>query len=360
MWLGMLAGAAGQLPWLPAAPLTALAGICAAFIAQVAHWFAAPVWAELDAPLTQPWAVAAVYGALLSAAGIATRWGRTRAALRPRAARWPALVAIAALALGLAGPALLGGTGSSAPEVRLRVRVLDVGQGDAILLQPRRADPVLVDAGPPGSDVPGRLRELGVERLAALVVTHADSDHAGGVEDVLARVEVETLAIGARAPAIVRAAVAAGTRVARVAAGSAIESGRLRLEVLWPARPLLDEPRPDEPNAASVVVKAEWGRFDLLLPGDGEAEAVPLDPGPVDVLKVAHHGSEDAGLDALLERTAPRLALISVGAGNPYGHPTRGTLETLADHGVAVLRTDTSGEVSIGVTAGAWSVLPDE
>ena len=68
---------------------------------------------------------------------------------------------------------------------------------------------------------------------------------------------------------------------------------------------------------------------------------MPIDPGPVDVLKVAHHGSEDAGLGALLDRTAPRLAVISVGADNPYGHPAAGTLAELARHGVQTLeRTD--------------------
>ena len=72
----------------------------------------------------------------------------------------------------------------------------------------------------------------------------------------------------------------------------------------------------------------------MLLSADAEAEAVPLDPGPIDVLKVAHHGSDDAGLGALLDRTRPRLAVISVGADNPYGHPTAGTLATLAAHGV--------------------------
>ena len=71
----------------------------------------------------------------------------------------------------------------------------------------------------------------------------------------------------------------------------------------------------------------------MLLTADAEAEAVPIDAGPIDVLKVAHHGSDDAGLDALLDRSVPRLAVISVGAGNPYGHPTPGTLATLAEHG---------------------------
>ena len=81
----------------------------------------------------------------------------------------------------------------------------------------------------------------------------------------------------------------------------------------------------------------------MLLTADAEAEAVPIDPGPVDVLKVAHHGSDDAGLAALLDRTGPRLAVISVGADNPYGHPTPATLATLAAHGVRTLRTDRDG-----------------
>ena len=94
----------------------------------------------------------------------------------------------------------------------------------------------------------------------------------------------------------------------------------------------------------------------MLLTADAEAEAVPLDPGPIDVLKVAHHGSDDAGLAALLERTRPGLAVISVGAGNSYGHPTAGTLATLAGHGVRTLRTDDDGTVTIEVRRGAFAV----
>ena len=82
----------------------------------------------------------------------------------------------------------------------------------------------------------------------------------------------------------------------------------------------------------------------MLLTADAEAEAVPLDPGPVDVLKVAHHGSEDAGLGALLDRTEPRLAVISVGEGNPYGHPTAGDAGDARRAGVRTLRTDRDGD----------------
>jgi competence protein ComEC len=85
---------------------------------------------------------------------------------------------------------------------------------------------------------------------------------------------------------------------------------------------------------------------------------VPLDPGPVDVLKVAHHGSDDAGLGGLLDRSMPRLAVIPVGEANAYGHPTPATLAELAAHRVPVVRTDTHGSVRIEVDGGRWAVLP--
>jgi competence protein ComEC len=94
----------------------------------------------------------------------------------------------------------------------------------------------------------------------------------------------------------------------------------------------------------------------MLLSADAESEAVPLDPGPLDLLKVAHHGSDDAGLAALLDRSRPRLAVISVGDDNPYGHPTAATLATLARHRVRVLRTDRDGTITIEVGGGAIGV----
>jgi competence protein ComEC len=148
-------------------------------------------------------------------------------------------------------------------------------------------------------------------------------------------------------------ATAAGAEPERIAAGEELRSGGLRLRVLWPPPELLGPAsRGEDPNELALVMEASWRNFTMLLCADAEAEAVPLDPGPVDVLKVAHHGSEDAGLGALLERTRPRLALISVGEGNPYGHPTAATLATLEGHQVATLRTDTEGTIEIGVGRG--------
>ena len=82
----------------------------------------------------------------------------------------------------------------------------------------------------------------------------------------------------------------------------------------------------------------------------------PYDAPQVEVLKLAHHGSADAGLDRLLSAVAPGAAVISVGAGNPYGHPAPTTLATLADHDVPVLRTDEAGEVEIRVAENRWTV----
>ena len=118
------------------------------------------------------------------------------------------------------------------------------------------------------------------------------------------------------------------------------------------ARRCSTAPPPADPNQSALVLLGRWRGFSMLLTADAEAEAVPIDPGPIDVLKVAHHGSDDAGLEALLDRTTPRLAVISVGADNPYGHPTPGTLSTLAEHRVPTLRTDQDGDVTIDVSVG--------
>lgn len=267
-----------------------------------------------------------------------------------------ALVACALLGLGFAlwprGPGAPSG-----PPPGLRIEVLDVGQGDAILLQPRRAPAVLVDGGPPEDELAAKLRAAGVDRLAAAVVTHDQTDHAAGIAEALGRVPISRLVYGRLDRRFLAAANAADVRPEQVAAGTTLRSGALRLEVLWPPSTLLEESAPDtDPNTLALVVRARWHRFTMLLTADAEAESTPLDPGPIDVLKVAHHGSEDAGLGPLLDRIRPRLAVISVGADNPYGHPTPGTLATLAAHRVPTLRTDEDGEVEIDVTRRGFTV----
>jgi competence protein ComEC len=253
---------------------------------------------------------------------------------------------LAGLAVGLRAP----GGAATGPPAGLRVSVLDVGQGDAILLQPAGAEPVLVDGGPPGDGLASKLRAAGVERLGAAVVTHDQFDHAGGIRELLGTMPVGRLAYAVLGRPTLAEARTAGAAPWRLARGSELRDGLLRLDVLWPPRELLaGRRRGEDPNLPAIVMLARWRRFRMLLTADAEAEATPVDPGPVDVLKVAHHGSDDAGLGRLLDRARPRLAVISVGAGNPFGHPTPGTLATLAAHGVPVLRTDRDGAVVLEV-----------
>ncbi len=350
MWLGMLAGIAGQLPLLPVEPLNWLDSLCLAYIAQIAHWLAAPGWAQLSVHLGSIWSVAGAYGALLLAMELLLRLRRFP---RPRPTV-PVLVGLAVVALLLAWPF---GSASSPkpPEGDLAVRILDVGQGDSILLDPPDADPILIDTGPPGDGVEGRLRELGIGSLAAMVISHDQSDHVGDLGELLDSVHVDRVVYGRADPRLRGAALAAGAEPYRLAEGGELDSGALHLTALWPPRELLGETGED-PNLLCLVLVAQWRHFTMLLTGDAEAESVPMDPGPIDVLKVAHHGSEDAGLDELLDRSVPKLAVISVGAGNSYGHPTARTIDELASHRVRTLRTDRQGEIDIDANGSRWTV----
>ncbi|HEX6752899.1 MAG TPA: ComEC/Rec2 family competence protein [Solirubrobacterales bacterium] len=380
MWLGMLAAAAGQVPGFPVALLNAVNAPLLAYIAQVAEWCGNPSWAYPHVRLGPGGLVASYLVLATVAIGTPAILRRHRLAIlrrHPLPADGPirqamldisarrrriwrvaaaAAVAIAMLTMVRAG----GGAGASGPASGLRVTFLDVGQGDAILLQPARGPVVLVDGGPPGDGLAGQLRGAGVDRLGVAVLTHEQSDHAGGIEELLGSVPVAELAYARIAGDLRAEAEAAGADAVRIAEGDVLRAGRLELSVLWPPRALLATPLSgDDPNAQALVLLVRWHDFSLLLAADAEAEAVPIDPGPVDVLKVAHHGSEDAGLDSLLDRTDPRLAVISVGEGNPFGHPTPATLLALAAHRVPTLRTDFDGTIALEVSRSAVEVDTD-
>jgi len=382
MWLGMLAAAAGQVPGFPVEAINAASAPLLAYIAQVAAWCGRPHWAYLHMRLGPGGLVASYLSIALAAALVAQLSRRRRlAALRRGPSGFPsepalstrlspgagrreglgrplalfALLALVALLFVLSGA---GGSSHPNPLVGLRVSVLDVGQGDAILLQPGNAPAVLVDGGPPGAGLEAELRAAGVARLGAAIVTHDQSDHAGGIRELLGgALPIGRLFCGVLGRQTLAEAAAAGVSTRRLAGGNELRSGRLRLQVLWPPPELLTgSHRDDDPNRLALVMLARWHRFSMLLTADAEAELTPLDPGPVDVLKIAHHGSEDAGLSALLDRIRPRLALISVGSENPFGHPTPTTLATLAAHGIPTLRTDRGGTIELDIDRDAIQV----
>jgi competence protein ComEC len=242
----------------------------------------------------------------------------------------------------------------------LRVTFLDVGQGDSALLETPSAR-VLVDQGPPEANVAGQLARMGIRSLSALVLTHPERDHVGGAADVLRQVHVG-LVLDPRLAATrsdgeeaVAAARERGVAIREVRTGDEFRVGGLLLRVLSPADSGLAS---DDPNLNAVVLIASYGETDVFLPADAESEVTSrLRLQPVEVMKVAHHGSADPGLEDELHALRPRIAVISVGRNNEYGHPRPETLAALAAlPGLVVYRTDEDGRVVIEANGGQLRV----
>jgi competence protein ComEC len=234
------------------------------------------------------------------------------------------------------------------------VSFLDIGQGDATLIQ-LDGTAVLVDTGPPDGPILQRLGEARVRRLDALVLTHAQADHEGAAPAVM-RAYPPRLVVdgGAGWPTGVQRMLAASrARVVAATAGQVLAIGGLRLRILWPPAPPPGWRPQRDPNQRALVARLEAGGFSLLLTADAESDVTgPLHLGPVDVLKVAHHGSADPGLPALLERLHPRVAAIEVGRRNRYGHPAPATIRVLRAAVPTLIRTDRDRTVRLHV-AGA-------
>jgi competence protein ComEC len=238
------------------------------------------------------------------------------------------------------------------PPAGLRVSFLDVGEGDSTLLQTKDGA-VLIDAGPPEAGVAGQLRRLGVRRLEVLLLSHPHRDHVGGAAEVLRKLDVGLVVdSGIKSGDSEETAALDEAARRRVPlklgrAGEELDLGDLRLRILSPTDDSANTS--GDANEAAIVVVASYGSVDLLLPADAESPfTLPLATQPVEVYKVAHHGSADEGLPQLLERLNPRIAIISVGRDNDYGHPTPSTLATLAaDSKLSVFRTDQAGRVTL-------------
>ena len=379
MWLGMTKGALGLAGAVVplAEELARLLGpptrLPLSYLERVAERCADLPGGRLELPLQSPAAVCGAYvsmGVALAAARLHAkhRPPRTREApgFTERAAAWrraprPLRAGVALLVVAGLGLVSAAGLGAPSPPGKLTVRFLDVGQGDATLVQHPDGTAVLFDGGPPEGGVTRLLRRAGVRRLAVVVATHASRDHHGGLADVLARYPVGLLLDGGDGsddPGF-RTVLeeAARRRVRRVAATAplALRAGGLLIEILSPP-PRPPGPAPEDPNPRAVVAAVSSGAFNLLLSADAESEALlPLDLPDVEAMKVPHHGSADPGLPSVLERLRPQVAAIEVGP-NTYGHPTPSTLTALERAGVTTYRTDRDGTVTLTVERGRMQV----
>jgi competence protein ComEC len=285
------------------------------------------------------------------------------------AAAWRRLPRSRRLALAAAlGIALLfGGWTATAPPSqprRLTVSFLDVGQGDATLIQDPSGAAVLFDGGPPEARVARLIRNLGVKRLSLVVATHQSRDHQGGLHEVLRRFPVGLFldgGDGTRDPDFIGLEHEVDQRgIRRVAAraGQTLHAGGLTIRVLSPA-PRAPGPPPEDPNLRAVVAIVSEGGFSLFLSADAESPALlPLHLSRVTAMKVPHHGSADPGLQRVLAELKPQVAAIEVGAHNLYGHPRASTLAALHRAVPHVYRTDRDGTVTLTVDAGRLTISP--
>jgi competence protein ComEC len=337
--LGLALACSMLEPVLPtaAAALAWINGWLAAYLAAVARFFGGLPHAQIAS-----WKALTLLAGLVACAFLLSR-------LPPPRGRRTAILA-AILALVLIGWTLRPNH-PPAPPTGLRITFLDVGQGDSALIEvPEGA--VLIDEGVPEAHVDAQLKNLGVGSLAAIVLTHPQRDHVGGAAAVLDHDPVGFV-LDPRIPAestdekaALAAASAHHVRVVTARAGETFRLGRLILHVLWPA----DDAAPGEdPNDSAIVILASYGSADALFTADAESNVtLPLHPPAVEILKVAHHGSEDEGLASLLELLRPRVAVISVGEHNDYGHPDPSTLATLKSFPrLSVYRTDEDGNVTV-------------
>ena len=267
-----------------------------------------------------------------------------------------ALVGVA-IVIAIAGAAL-----GDAVHRETRLTVLDVGQGDSILLETRTGARMLVDGGPDPDRVLLALDQRippWDRRLDVLVLTHPHEDHVAGLARILERYKVgRVYEPGMRGTgpgwAAWNAELHDGPPHGLLATGAHLRLGEVQLSVLWPDPGSVPLEPPDTGtgiNNVSVVFLGEANGRRFLLMGDVEqgidptllARGLPR----VDVLKIAHHGSRTATTQAFVDAVRPRVAIASAGAGNPYGHPAKATLDRVRASGARVYRTDEDGSVEV-------------
>lgn len=321
-------------------------------------------WAAVPTPPVSPVAAAALFLLMGTCVAVLSGcWHMRRSQLLAGVAVW-----VCALALWYAA--------ALRPPSALVVTVMDVGQGDAILVQSPSGQALLIDGGgSAGGDRIGwdvglmrvvpALRRAGVRRLDAVILSHPHDDHVGGLLAVLENFPVGlVLDSGVAQPAPLYARllnVAEARRVPRraVREGVGLDLGAgVGLTVLHPPDP---SPRIEgEPaHAGAMVARLTYGVTAALLTGDIEApvEQHLLDRGTTlqsQVLKVAHHGSRTSTTPAFLTMVRPGIAVISVGADNSFGHPHPGTLAALESAGAVIYRTDRDGAVTLRSDGTRW------
>ncbi|MCI5914739.1 MAG: MBL fold metallo-hydrolase [Christensenella sp.] len=275
----------------------------------------------------------------------------------------PILKKIDALAVVSASPA-------PAPDA-LEVYVLDVGQGDCILLRTLGGKAMLVDAGEAiyAARIKRFLDGFGITRLDAVVATHPHTDHIGSMAELISTYEIGTFYLPDTPHTtesylnMLEALEQAHVRIKTVYAPGTLDLGDkdVSIRILSPFEGV--DYNAEGMNNWSIVLRVQYGETSILLTGDAEAYAEGVMRANLKdqdlcatVLKLGHHGGSTSSTEAFLTAVSPEIAVVSAGAGNDYGHPHRETLALLAKYGIPLYRTDESGTIKLMLDGSGVSV----
>ncbi|MGA3010876.1 MAG: ComEC/Rec2 family competence protein [Terracidiphilus sp.] len=319
------------------------------------HLFGSMAWGDFRIPAPLLWQ-SLVFCALLAAAVALANMAASTGFRLPRRAVWAALLLAAVVAV-LPRPV-------DHPHDALLMEAIDVGQGDSLLLVTPDGKTLLVDGGgfgggphqaPQDYDIGEEvvsevLWSRGIRHLDAVALTHAHSDHMGGLPAVLRNFHPDELWVGNNPRfgaynALLDEAASLRVRVRSLRAGDAFSFGPAHVTVLAPFRDY--QPGPEPTNNDSLVMHVAYGATSVMLEGDAEApieEAMLAEPGLAStLLKIGHHGSITSTRPEFLARVAPQWAVISCGLRNRYGHPRMEVLQALEAAGVRTFSTDING-----------------
>jgi len=270
------------------------------------------------------------------------------------------------------------------PDGKLHIVFCNVGQGDATYIRFPDGRDMLIDGGPTPTGVLsclGQFMPFWDRTLDFVLLTHAEKDHYGGLPEVVKRYRVryfgksESENSGPEYRAFLEALSTSPAQVKNFFAGDQMTVGFVLCSLLWPSHTYIAQhampsasttnvlaAHSGSQNERSLVMHLRYGTFDALLTGDADSQVEDqylfrsFGNDPIEALKVPHHGSKTGMNDQFLNQVQPQLAVISVGANNPYHHPSSDTLSLLSKHGVQIARTDQNGWVSIVSDGKIWSM----
>lgn len=263
------------------------------------------------------------------------------------------------------------------PDGKLHIVFCDVGQGDGAYIRFPDGRDMLVDAGPNNRIIACLSHHMPFwdRHINLVLATHPQKDHIGGLPEVLRRYQVDYLVrsdVGTDSE--IYKEVLAGIKEKNVpqkfaASGEHISIGPTSLSLLWPAQSQIAKGAGNvlgasigDLNDYSLVFWLRYGTFDAIFTGDADTRAeagyrgTQLAVDGIEVLKVPHHGSKTGMSDEYLDWLRPKLAVISVGKNNSYGHPAQEILTMLANKGVQVKRTDQEGDIEVVSDGNGWEI----